>query len=175
MSTMSTIARFIIRKATERDAVGLLGLMKELALFEHYLDGFDVTESELIERGLREQSNPQFTAFVATNEQGQFLAYAVVYLVPFTFDLHPDLVLKELYVKNDARGLGIGQALFAAVNAYAVAQGCKRIKWTVLPDNESAKLFYRGVGGMPDAEWEGWNKKIDQPLIEPAYKMNYLE
>ena len=82
--------------------------------------------------------------------------YAVVYLVPYTFDLRPSLVLKELYVGPTLRGTGIGHALMAAVLACAQERGCARLKWDVLPGNTRAQAFYRSVGGAPDSAWESW-------------------
>ena len=41
--------------------------------------------------------NPEFHALIAQDQLGEILGMAVYYIVPFTFDLKPDLVLKELY------------------------------------------------------------------------------
>ncbi|MBC7974380.1 MAG: GNAT family N-acetyltransferase, partial [Myxococcales bacterium] len=81
---------------------------------------------------------------------------AVVYAIPFTYDLRPTLVLKELFVAEPTRATGIGRALMTAVLAHARTTGCGRLQWDVLPDNHRAKAFYRRFGGQPDAAWERW-------------------
>ncbi|PRC93228.1 GNAT family N-acetyltransferase [Solimicrobium silvestre] len=145
-----------VRLALASDAANLLTLMRELAVFEKYIAQFCVTEADLLERGLRADSARQFTAFLAEASNGQLLGYAVVYPVPFTFDLRPNLVLKELFVRETARGLGVGQALMTTVVAHAKQQGCARLKWDVMPTNTRAKTFYRRIGGVPDSAWENW-------------------
>jgi len=154
-------ANIIVRKASSDDAEDLLKLMKELAQFEHYSEYFCVDENELIRRGLGNNSHPQFIAFLAQLENFQTVGYAVVYLVPFTYDLKPNLILKELYVRDHARGLGIGHSLMNTVISYAKTYGCKRLKWDVLPENTSAKYFYRSLGGVPEIGWENWIKVLD--------------
>lgn len=150
-----------VRQATAKDVNILLKLMKELAQFEHYLDEFCVTKNDLLSRGLNGCKNSQFTAFLAESEDLQIVGYAVIYVVPFTFDLKPNLILKELYVCKSARGQGVGDAIFLAVIAYANTLGCKRLKWAVLPENRSAKDFYRRLGGRQDVEWESWIKILE--------------
>ena len=83
--------------------------LSQLAIFEEYIDTFRVTEANLIAYGLTE--NPLFGAFVAAeHSSGRLLGMAVHYVVPWTYDMRPDLVLKELFVIKDVRGLGIGAA-----------------------------------------------------------------
>jgi GNAT superfamily N-acetyltransferase len=146
----------VVRSAGPADARQLLALMCQLARFEGYAANFAVTERDLVERGLGPVASPQFTAFVAEDADGALRGYAVVYAIPFTYDLRPTLVLKELFVDAQRRGTGAGTALMAAVIEHARTTGCGRLKWDVLPDNERAKAFYRRFGGGPDAAWEHW-------------------
>lgn len=154
-------ACYSVRRARSADATQLLVLMRELACFEGYSEQFRVTEEALLARGLDEGSRQQFIAFLAQGDSGALLAYAVVYVVPFTFDLRPNLVLKELYVKQAMRGAGIGHALMAAVHDCAKELGCARLKWDVLQGNSAAQAFYRSLGGAPDTKWESWIRVLD--------------
>ncbi len=154
---------FNVRRAQPKDATALLALMRDLAQFEGYISQFCVTENDLLARGLAEGSSrepAQFTAFVAetTNKTmaQQLQAYAVVYVIPFTFDLRPTLVLKELFIRKEARGAGLGDALMKLVICYAKSQHCGRIKWEVLANNTRAKRFYASQGGMQNRLWENW-------------------
>lgn len=152
---------FSVRKAVESDAAQLLELMKALASFEGYRDQFVVTEDDLIERGLGTNSSGQFVAFVAENELGELCGYAVTYGIPYTYDLKPTLVLKELFVTQNARGKDMGRALMDQVVAHAKTMRSARLKWDVLPCNERAKAFYRRFGGAPNADWEAWTLVFD--------------
>lgn len=145
-----------VRAATPADAGPLLALMRELARFEGYAEYFKVTAADLLARGLAPGAAPEFVAFVAERAGGGLLGYAVVVENAFTFDLRPTLVLKELYVREDARGTGAGSALFDQVLAHGRVRGAGRLKWDVLPANEPARAFYRRAGGAPDTDWERW-------------------
>ncbi|WP_259779811.1 GNAT family N-acetyltransferase [Aestuariispira ectoiniformans] len=137
------------------DVPNLLELMKGLATFEGYINQFQVTEDALIERGLGD--NPQFEALVATHPDSQdLLGMTVLYTIPYNYDLRPSLVMKELFVAAEARGMGVGQSLFKAVVKRAQQLDCPRILWTVLQTNEPAMHFYRQQGAGPDEVWEGW-------------------
>lgn len=144
-----------VRDFAAADAPDLLLLMRELAAFEGYLDVFEVTERDLVERGLG--PNPQFRAKVAGGKPGEpLLGMAVVYFIPYTATLRPACVLKELFVREQARSLGVGQALLGAVASAALEQGATSLRWTVLADNEPAQRFYAREGGHHDAAWQPW-------------------
>jgi GNAT superfamily N-acetyltransferase len=149
----------MIRRAIASDAGPLLRLMRELARFEGYDHRFAVDEDAIIARGLAPAATPEFVAFVA-DSGGSLLGYAVVIDIPFTFDLRPSLLLKELYVDSGHRGHGVGLALFRQVQAHARLRGCGRIMWTVLPDNLAAQRFYKRAGGAPDHAWQHWQMEL---------------
>lgn len=146
---------YAIRPFEHRDVPQLLDLMRQLARFEGYIDRFRVTEADLVERGLGEM--PQFEALVAARaDLNQLIGMAVLLIVPFTYDLRPTLVLKELFVSQEARGAGVGAALFDSVESRARTLRCGRINWTVMSGNSGAEAFYRRQGARPDSKWHGW-------------------
>jgi len=115
-----------------------------------YKADFRVTTKELLARGLAASQGQEFRAFVADCAAGGLSGYAVVQEIPFTFDLRPTLVLKELFVAAADRSRGVGTALMEAVIAYARRRGCGRLRWLVLPGNDAAKRFYERFGGAID-------------------------
>lgn len=153
----------IATRPFRREDVGeLLNLMKGLAEFEGYIDRFRVTEADLIRHGLG--PDPRFEAFVAQRGgEGPLLGTAVVYLVPWTYDLRPTMILKELFVVAEARGTGVGGALMRHVARRAVELDCPRVGWTVLETNRAGATFYRGLGALEDAEWDTWG--LDEAAI----------
>ena len=144
----------MIRKAIASDVPQLLVLMRKLAAFEGYVDRFAVTEGDLLERGFL-SNKPEFVAWVAS-APNELQAYALAYSIPFTFDLRPTVVLKELFVDESARSRELGSDLFQAMIRYARAIDARLIRWQVLPSNEAAKRFYKKIGGEPDLSWENW-------------------
>lgn len=145
----------MIRRALASDAPQLLSLMQGLARFEGYADRFAVTVDVLIERGFSPHHSPEFTAWVAELD-GSLVGYAVIYVIPYTFDLRPTVVLKELFIDEAARGRNFGHGLMNAVIEHAHSLNARLIRWQVLPDNEPAKRFYRQHGAAMDADWENW-------------------
>ncbi|HEX4708982.1 GNAT family N-acetyltransferase [Phenylobacterium sp.] len=138
----------------------LVDLMRRLAVFEDYLDAFAVTEAAVIEAGLG--PTPRFGALVADDGAGRLLGMAVHYVIPWTFDLRPTLVLKELFVVEEARGKRIGAALIAALIAEGHRIGASRINWTVMAGNHRAEAFYTQAGGEPDRKWLPWSLQLDR-------------
>ena len=56
------------------------------------------------------------------------------------------LFLKDLYVTEQARGLGIGRALLVAMARIAVDENYCRIDWTTDATNEGAQRLYDRLG-----------------------------
>jgi GNAT superfamily N-acetyltransferase len=124
--------------------------MRALAGFEGYLDEFAVDESALLARAFGEC--PECSVFVVQGAEG-IAGYAVGLIIPFTYDLRPTAVLKELFVAVSERGKGFGAALLSQVAAWSLEQGAARLKWDVLAGNHRAEAFYRQHGGRPEAKW----------------------
>ena len=146
----------VVRDFVNDDVSQLLELMVSLAEFEGYDQQFAVTEDALRSRGLGDRA--EFKALVAeySTSPGELIGMAVYYFIPFTYDLRPDLILKELFVADMARSAGVGEALMKRLLSRARAADCERIKWLVLPDNHRAKQFYAALGAERDSSWETW-------------------
>ncbi len=83
----------VVRPFHAEDVPQLHALMSALADFEGY--DLAVTPADVVERGLSEA--PQFEVFVAHNTGStDLVSMAVVYQIPYTYHLKPNLVLKEL-------------------------------------------------------------------------------
>lgn len=58
----------------------------------------------------------------------------------------PDCWLEDLYVRDSARGAGLGRALVGASIERARERGCRRIELDVNEDNEAAIGLYQACG-----------------------------
>lgn len=150
-----------VRAATPDDAPALIGLMCGLAAIEAYLDNFKVDEQALLARAFGRSAQCQ--VFVGEWHE-QVVGYAVVLEIPFTYDLRPTVLLKELYVADHCRSQGLGQALLQHVAAWAQEKGAGRLKWDVLVGNDMAIQFYERLGGVPEAKWLAY--QMDSQAIE---------
>jgi ribosomal protein S18 acetylase RimI-like enzyme len=57
-----------------------------------------------------------------------------------------DCWLEDLYVRDDARGRGVGRALAEAVFERARTRGCRRVELDVNTENTPALALYRSLG-----------------------------
>lgn len=158
---MTAVPALTVRRATAHDVAPLLASMRALAVFEGYDADFRVDAQDLLQRGLAGEGEPQFIALVAEDGPGVLCGHAVLLVTPFTYDLRPTVVLKELHVGAPHRRRGVAERLLAAVQDEALALGAGRIRWLVLPGNEAAKRVYRRFGGAHDVAWEAWEKRLD--------------
>lgn len=62
------------------------------------------------------------------------------------FDFTWGLLLKDIFVAEDARGSGAARALMTAMAAFAARHGYTRIDWTTDGRNARARGFYAALG-----------------------------
>ena len=145
----STVALRIVT-ATERDVPLILEFIRELAAYERHLDRVEATEARLHQTlfGAEPAASVIF-AFDGDKPVG----FAVFYFTYSTFAGLSGLYLEDLFVKPEARGLGVGRQLLRYLARLAKEKGCWRIEWAVLHWNQTAIGFYRKLGAIPMEEW----------------------
>lgn len=84
---------------------------------------------------------------------GERRGYALFFTTYSTFLTRPGLFLEDLFVQEEARGLGLGKALLVELARLAVDRGCGRLEWSVLDWNARAIAFYDSLGARPVAGW----------------------
>ena len=141
----------IIRKPGEEDISGLWDLMHKLAIFERYIDIFNITPAVVLEKGFL-KSPPDFYSFIAEAE-GKVAGMIVYYFLTYTATNRPSMYIKELYVDEKFRGFKIGEQLMKAISEEARNHDCISIKWTVAPWNEDGMRFYERLGGKQNTDW----------------------
>ncbi|MCK0179822.1 GNAT family N-acetyltransferase [Flavobacteriaceae bacterium S0862] len=140
---------FTIRDATKNDMPSVLGLIKELAVFEKEPDAVEVTTTSLIEDGFG--NNPAFKCFVAETNN-KVVGAAVVYN-RFSTWKGKILHLEDLIVSQDMRNHGIGTSLLDEVVKYGHSLGVKRINWEVISWNDGAIKLYERKGAKVLRDW----------------------
>ncbi len=142
-----------IRKAVESDSPKIWELMKELAIFEKYIDTFAITPEIVVESGFR-KNPPDFHCIVAEDESERTIpGMLVYYFIPYTAQNRPAIYMKELYISEAYRGQKIGEQLLAALKIEAAQKNCKQIKWNVAPWNEGGIRFYERLGAKQNNDW----------------------
>lgn len=152
---------FKLRAAEPRDVPAIVGLISELAAFEHLSHLLRLTpetlaphlfgERPVVEAVVAEVVDAEMDA--AADGGRRVVAFALFFTNFSTFLAQPGLYLEDLYVQPACRGAGIGKALLSHLGALAVARGYGRFEWSVLDWNENAIRFYEKMGATVMPEW----------------------
>jgi GNAT superfamily N-acetyltransferase len=143
-----------IRPATPAEVPVILALVRELAAYEKEPDAVEATEQMLHEALFGEQ--PAAHCHVALNPAGQVVGFALWYVTFSTWKGRAGLWLEDLFVRPEARGLGLGKALLQELARVCVDRGYARFEWWVLDWNVSAQGFYKSLGARPEDAWTVW-------------------
>ena len=135
---------FVIRAAETRDVDAAVEIVRD-ALAEHGMT-FGVgsgTDEQL--RALPASYTDRGGAFFVADDGGRVIGTAGVYpLEPNVFEL------RKMYLRKDARGRGVGAALFDACLAYCRARGARTVVLDTHDSMATAIAFYERRGFVRD-------------------------
>jgi GNAT superfamily N-acetyltransferase len=129
-----------IRNAERADVQLLTELIDEMAVHER-LSVF-ASEQSLAVDGFG--PGPKFCALIAEVDRG-VAGYALFYNCYSSFQ-GPGIFLEDLFVRDEFRGNGVGNALLSRIAGIAIEQGCFGIMFNVLEWNEPALKFFSRAG-----------------------------
>jgi len=141
---------YLIRQAEIDDVPEIFVLIKELADYERLLNEVVATEDLLRETLFGKNSNTKI--LLAYNEK-KVLGFALYFQNFSTFLGRPGIYLEDIFVRDFARGRGIGEALLRSIAKCALEIEGGRLEWSVLDWNELAISFYRKIGAESLNEW----------------------
>ena len=141
---------FEIRQADLKDLPVILELIRALAEYEH-LSGEVVATEELLEVTLFGLNSPAEVQIAF--DKKQTLGFALYFRTVSTFLGRPGIYLEDLYVRESARGKGVGKALLRRIAQRTREIGGGRLEWSVLNWNEPSIKFYQKMGASPLNEW----------------------
>lgn len=140
----------IIRAARPSDAVAILQLIRELAVYEKLENEVVATEASLSHHLFGPE--PKCKALIVEIE-GKIAGFALYFYNFSTFLGKPGLYLEDLFIRPEFRGSGLGKTVLQKLAAIAVEEGCGRFEWWVLDWNEPSINFYKRMGAKPMDEW----------------------
>jgi GNAT superfamily N-acetyltransferase len=141
---------FAITAATESDVPALLGMIRELAEFEHLAQEVEITATSL--RDALFVPNPVAAALLA-RVGGVLAGYAVYFRTFSTFVGRPGIFLDDVYVRPAYRTRGVGRALLRHVARIGAESRYGRFEWIALRWNENALRFYQSIGARQLDDW----------------------
>ena len=140
---------FQIRNAEYEDGEAILTLMPRLASFSvpKSRNPLDLWRSDaaMLQRWLDGEAAECFV-HVAVDDAQEVLGFVLVSLRPELLSHEPSAHLEAIAVGEGAEGMGVGQALLAAAESEAMAQGARTITLHVFASNTRARGFYEQAG-----------------------------
>lgn len=134
-----------LRPAEPADMDQLIQLCAAHAAYEQS-DYDPVGKSERLS-GLLFAPNPNLHCRVVV-QKGKLLGYMAFARQVSTWDAGYYVYMDCLYLKPEARGLGLGQMMMDEIKRYAQSENCHEIQWQTPAFNEGAIRFYKRNGAV---------------------------
>jgi len=148
----STGSPISVRPVTPDDLEVLVPILE--AMERHY-EGADALSTNLIKDRVKAAldflgQSPNTIWLAAVDSTKEFSVSGLGFATAFSIfpgkDLEPAWFLKELFVTDQARDKGVGEALMRALAQEIISRGGTRLDFTTDPTNEGAKRFYNRLG-----------------------------
>ena len=131
-----------IRFAREDESGIVLELIRGLAVYEKMEDEVTATEEQIHETLF---VNREAEVLLA-EYKGKPVGFALFFHTYSTFLGKAGLYLEDLFIKEEARGKGIGKLFFKCMAKIALERGYGRMEWCCLDWNQKSIDFYVHMG-----------------------------
>ncbi len=131
-----------IRKAGPEDFVYVYALIREFAVFIQTPEKVVTSPARMV------ADKDYFHCYVAVDEE-KIIGFATYFIAYYSWT-GKTIYLDDLYVKENYRGQGIGNALFDSVIQTAKNENCRKVRWQVSKWNSKAIAFYKKRGATID-------------------------
>lgn len=174
------MAEPVLRAATPADIPALAQLAQDtyVETFGHLYRPEDLASffAEVLSEAAiaAEMADPR-VAYRLAGQEGRLIGYCKIGPVKVPAEpTEPALELRQLYLRQSAQGLGLGDALMGWAIAEAQARGARLMYLSVYSDNLRAQRFYRRhgfqhggeyrfmVGEQADHEFWWWRRLDDE-------------
>lgn len=136
-----------IRKSTPEEIPSIVRLMRDFAEFENLGDYCEITEDRLFNVMFGEDS---FVEGLVAFHDREPVAYAMFYPYFASFRGQCGYYLEDIFIADDYRRNGLGEAMVRIIARLARQRGFERIDFQVLEWNTPAVKFYEKLGAIRD-------------------------
>jgi GNAT superfamily N-acetyltransferase len=143
-----------IRNVNPQDAPQLAVLLKEIGWFELFKNGTIKEASQKVKAHIEQcLADKSHSTFVAETSDGAIIGYGSAHWLPYLSLRGPEGFVSELFVRESARGQGVGRRLLRAIETEARGRGCARLSLINLRNRESyQRRFYARSGWQERSE-----------------------
>jgi GNAT superfamily N-acetyltransferase len=147
----------VIHPARADDAAGIAATLRDLGWFAHIQDEpVEQTERRVAEQLARCAANGDHTVLVAEGENGQITGYLAAHWFANLMK-GGDGYISELFIREAARGKGLGGRFLAAIEEEGKLRGCTRL---MLFNRRERESYQRGF-----YQNHGWEERDDAALF----------
>jgi GNAT superfamily N-acetyltransferase len=148
---MTVLSEIEIRAARLKDTLGIAEILRELGWFEHINDESPKDTELRLERQFRLcEADDSHELLVAEDRAGDVVGYVSVHWLPYMTLPGTEGYVSEIYIRESARGKGVGKKLLQAVRRSAEHRGCTRL---MLLNSRGHASYQRGF-----YEKDGWGE-----------------
>ena len=131
-----------IKKITANDYLLVISLFDKYRVF--YMQASDIL---LAERFIKERlENKESVIFVALNDDNIPMGFTQLYPLISSVRAVKNWLLNDLYVDEDFRKQGVGEALIQAAMAFAKSENSTYIQLETAAENATAQSLYEAIG-----------------------------
>ena len=150
-----------VRPATPDDSATIVEFVRLLAAFEHEpVEHVRLTEDDVRRDGFGDQRS--FEALIADLD-GAPVGFALLFPNYSTWEGRPGIYVEDIYVHEEQRGSGVGEAIMRAIARLALERNAARLDLAVL-DWNPARGFYDRLGLSHQETWLPY--RLDRAGIE---------
>lgn len=147
-----------VRNAQQEDVPVIAEIIRNLGWFPYVESETPAaTERRVLVHLELADADDSHMVLVADDEEGKAAGYISVHWLPYLLLSGPEGYISELFVREDARGKGVGTALLNDVKEFAISKGCSRLM--LLNSRERASYegaFYAHFGFTERTEMANW-------------------
>jgi GNAT superfamily N-acetyltransferase len=142
---MTTTPGLRIRQATADDVPLILSFVRKKAAFDQVPHLVEASE-EMLRNELFGDHPSAFVVLADLN--GRTVGFALYFLTFSSFLARPGIWLDDLFVNEDARGVGVGSALLIYLSKIAHERRYGRVEWVTADLNHAGLEFYHRNGAQ---------------------------
>ena len=136
-----------IKKANIADIDTLVPLFDQYRVFYKQPSNLEGARQFLKERMTKKET----VIFLALEENNQGIGFTQLFPIFSSVSMQRTYILNDLYVTEQGRGKGIGEAILNTAKQFAIQEGSKGLTLETDIDNPAQKLYER-LGWIKDSE-----------------------